>query len=84
MAKKRRDDEVSGLDRVINLMEQAPAGMHDIEPPKGQLPPGLPEPLIELYARCDGMKMFLDTVEIVPARRHDADPGPLAVRDPRG
>lgn len=69
MAKKRRDDEVSGLDRVINLMEQDPAGMHDIEPPTGQLPPGLPEPLIELYARCNGMKMFLDTVEIVPA--HD-------------
>ena len=28
----------------------------------------MPEPLIELYARCDGMRMFLDTVEIVPPR----------------
>jgi Tfp pilus assembly protein PilF len=68
MAKKRRDDEVSGLDRVITLMDGAPAGLHDIEPPSPELPKGLPEPLIELYARCDGMRMFLDTVEIVPAR----------------
>ena len=68
MAKNRRDDEVSGLDRVIALMEQAPAGLHDIEPPSPALPKGLPEPLIELYARCDGMRMFLDTVEIVAPR----------------
>ena len=68
MAKKRHDDEVSGLDRVIALMEQAPAGLHDIEPPSPSLPKGLPEPLIELYARCDGMRMFLDTVVIVPPR----------------
>ena len=66
MAKKR--DEVSGIDRVMTLMDQAPAGLHDIEPPSRELPKGLPEPLIELYARCDGMKMFLDTVEIVPPR----------------
>jgi hypothetical protein len=68
MAKKRRDDEVSGLDRVLVLMDQAPAGLHDVDPPSPSLPKGLPEPLIELYARCDGMRMFLDTVEIVPPR----------------
>jgi len=66
MAKKH--DEVSGLDRVLVLMDQAPAGFHDVDPPSPSLPKGLPEPLIELYARCDGMKMFLDTVEIVPPR----------------
>lgn len=68
MAKKRREDDVSGLDRVLGLLEQAPAGLHDVEPAAPELPTGMPEPLIELYARCDGLRLYLDTVEIVPAR----------------
>ena len=39
--------------------------MHDVEPPSPQLPSGLPAPLIELYARCDGARLYLDTVELV-------------------
>jgi len=68
MGKKRRDDELDGLDRVLALLDDAPAGLHDVEPPGEELPTGLPAPLIELYARCDGLRMYLDTVEIVPAR----------------
>ena len=71
MAKKRREDESpSGLDRVFRLLEDdtSAAGLHDVEPPGPELPSGMPAPLIELYARCDGVRMFLDTVEIGPAR----------------
>ncbi|CAN5915410.1 hypothetical protein BH11MYX3_BH11MYX3_35480 [soil metagenome] len=67
MAKKRRDDD-HGLDRIIGVLEAAPPGLHDLDPPGPNLPKGLPEPLIELYARCDGGRIFLDTVEILPAR----------------
>lgn len=67
MARRRREEDGAGLDRVFALLEDAPAGLHDVAPTAKQLPPGLPEPLIELYARCDGARMFLDTVEIVPS-----------------
>jgi len=52
---------------VLGLLEDAPAGLHDMDPPTAQLPPGLPEGLIELYARCDGARLFLDAIELVPA-----------------
>lgn len=67
MARRRRDEDGAGLDRVFALLEDAPAGLHDVAPTAARLPPGLPEPLIELYARCDGARMFLETVEIVPS-----------------
>lgn len=67
MAKKRREED-SGLDRVLGRLEEAVPGLHDVEPPGPEIPKGLPEPLIELYARCDGLRMFIDTLEIVPAR----------------
>jgi len=68
VAKKRRDDDQSGLDRVFAILEDALPGLHDVDAPSAALPPGLPPPLIELYARCDGARIFLDTVEIAPAR----------------
>lgn len=69
MAKKRRGDEegLSGLDRVFGRLEDAPAGLHDLDPPADRLPTGLPEPLIDLYARCDGGRLFLDAIEILPS-----------------
>ncbi|HWO17456.1 MAG TPA: tetratricopeptide repeat protein [Kofleriaceae bacterium] len=67
MARRRRDEGGGGLDRVLGLLEDAPAGLHDMDPPTAQLPPGLPEGLIELYARCDGARLFLDAIELVPA-----------------
>jgi len=65
----------SGLDRVFALLEAAPAGLHDVEPPAAELPSGLPEPLIELYARCDGARLFLDTVELAPSAEVVEDAG---------
>jgi tetratricopeptide (TPR) repeat protein len=68
MARRRRDEEgVGGLDRVFALLEDAPPGLHDLDPPAERLPVGLPEGLIDLYARCDGARLFLDTIELVPS-----------------
>jgi Tfp pilus assembly protein PilF len=72
VAKKRRKDErsdggPSGLDRVFAALDAAPAGLHDLTPPAEQLPSGLPEPLIDLYARCDGLRLYLDSVELRPS-----------------
>jgi tetratricopeptide (TPR) repeat protein len=72
VASKRRKDErgdggPSGLDRVLAQLDAAPAGLHDVAPPARSLPSGLPEPLIDFYARCDGARLFLDTVELVPS-----------------
>jgi len=52
---------------VFGLLEDAPAGLHDVDPPAERLPVGLPEGLIELYARCDGARLFLDTIELLPS-----------------
>jgi Tfp pilus assembly protein PilF len=68
MAKKRRgggEDEHDALSRVFALLEEAPPGLHDVEPPAAKLPTGLPPALIELYAHCDGVRLFIDAVEIV-------------------
>ncbi|HEY1557168.1 MAG TPA: hypothetical protein VGF94_20170 [Kofleriaceae bacterium] len=64
---KRRDDE-EPLDRVFRALADAPPGLHDVADPEDDLPPGLPEPLIELYARTGGARLFIDTLELVPAR----------------
>jgi tetratricopeptide (TPR) repeat protein len=83
VARKRRNDEggdgPSGLDRVFALLDEAPAGLHDVAAAAPQLPSGLPEALIELYARCDGARLYLDSVEIWPSaevdRRRGGDGG---------
>ena len=72
MAKRRRNDERGDggpgtLDRVLALLDDAPAGLHDVEPPAARLPSGLPEPLIDFYARCDGARLFIDSVELAPS-----------------
>jgi len=69
VAKKRRTDErgdggPSGLDRVLEALDAAPAGLHDVAAPAAMLPSGLPEPLIDFYARCDGARLFIDSVEL--------------------
>lgn len=68
MARRRRDDDQSALEnlgRVFEKLAEATPGMHDLEPPAAALPPGLPEPLIALYAHCDGGRLFVETIEIV-------------------
>jgi hypothetical protein len=63
MAKRRSESDP--LDRVFELLDEATPGIHDVIPPSGDLPVGLPAPLIELYARCDGARVFSDTLEIL-------------------
>jgi tetratricopeptide (TPR) repeat protein len=64
MAKRRREDDVGALERAFARLDEAPPGLHDLEPPAARLPPGLPDGLIELYALCDGGRLFLDTIEL--------------------
>lgn len=71
MTRQRSDERADGglemLDRVFERLDAAPAGLHDVAPPADQLPSGLPEPLIELYARCDGARLFFDSMELAPS-----------------
>lgn len=68
MANKRRVD-VDSLDRVFAQLHNAVPGLHDIDAPNDSLPSGLPAPLIDLYAYCDGARVFVDSLEIAPS--HD-------------
>src|SRR5437868_1605071 len=67
MAKKRSDD-VDPLDRIFAAFDEAPPGLHDVDPAASELPPGLPPALIDLYARCDGARLFVDALEIGASR----------------
>lgn len=73
MARRRRDESPGGLDRVFASLEDAPAGLHDVAPPAAELPKGLPEALIELYARCDGARLYLDAIELLPSAQVTMD-----------
>lgn len=80
MAKKRRIDDRSdggpdGLDRVLAQLAEAPPGLHEVEPPSPRLPSGLPPALIDLYARCDGMRLYRARVVLRPADAVDARDG---------
>jgi hypothetical protein len=65
MGKKR--DQLDPLDRLFELLDEAPPGLHDVDAPSDRLPSGLPTPLIELYARCDGARIFVDALHLVPS-----------------
>jgi Tfp pilus assembly protein PilF len=65
MARKR--DEGDPLDRIFAKLYDAPPGLHDVDPPAEELPSGLPAPLIELYARCDGARIFVESLELLPS-----------------
>jgi hypothetical protein len=71
---KRRDDG-DPLDRIFAKLTDAPPGLHDIDAPAEELPTGLPGPLIELYARCDGARIFVESLEILPSHAVTLDNG---------
>jgi tetratricopeptide (TPR) repeat protein len=74
MARSRGDD-LDPLDRVFARLDDAPPGLHDVDPPSDELPAGLPAALIDLYARCDGARIFVDSLEIAPAAAVEEDAG---------
>jgi hypothetical protein len=74
MAKKRADD-VDPLDRLFETLDDAPPGLHDVDPARAELPPGLPPALIDLYARCDGARLFIDSLELLPSFEVEFDNG---------
>jgi len=65
MAKKRGDGDP--LDRIFDALDEAPPGLHDIEPPADEIQVGLPGALIELYGHCDGARLFVDSLELAPS-----------------
>src|SRR6478672_2054343 len=73
MAKKRDDGEP--LDRLFAKLDDAPPGLHDVDPPADNLPSGLPAPLIELYARCDGARIFTESLELLPSHEVQLENG---------
>lgn len=75
MAKRRHDEDVGGYDRVFDQLAAAPVALHEVAPPAATLPSGLPEPLIELYARCDGGRLFGERI-VLRAAREVATPTP--------
>lgn len=74
MAKKRADD-VDPLDRIFTILDEATPGLHVVDTPIKELPSGLPAPLIDLYARCDGARIFVDTLQILPSAEVNEDNG---------
>lgn len=73
MARRSSRDEAT-LDRVIDALDDAPAGLHELAPRLDELPAGLPGPLIELYARCDGGRLFIDSIELRGSQEVARDP----------
>jgi tetratricopeptide (TPR) repeat protein len=72
---KKRGGQTDPLDRVFEFLDDAPPGLHDVDPPADELPSGLPGPLIELYARCDGARIFVDTLELAASADVELDAG---------
>jgi hypothetical protein len=64
---KRRADDVDPLDRLFEALDDAAPGVHDVAQASAELPAGLPEALIDLYARCDGARLYVDSLELSPA-----------------
>ncbi len=66
MSDKRGGDGES-LDRIFRTLGNALPGLHDLDPPNERLPSGLPAPLIALYGHCDGGRVYVDSLHIVPS-----------------
>jgi hypothetical protein len=61
-----KTDDEGRIDRVLEQLAEAPAGLHDVGAPAETFPAGWPAPLRELYAACDGGRLFLESIELVP------------------
>jgi tetratricopeptide (TPR) repeat protein len=71
MAKKRRglEDDLGDttLDRIDRVLEQWPAGLHDLGEPARDLPLDWPTQLVDVYMTWNGARLFSEAIELVPA-----------------
>jgi hypothetical protein len=72
---KKRADQVDPLGRIFERLDEAPPGLHDVDPATDELPTALPDALIELYTYCNGARIFVDTLEILPPEELEAESG---------
>ena len=56
-----RDENVDPMFRSAEIAR----ALRVSPPATPDLPPGLPAPLIDLYARCDGARVYVDSLELV-------------------
>ena len=81
MAKRGEPTDDGGSIAILELLDAGPAGAPRRRAADRDLPVGLPAPLIELYARCDGAAHLpRHARDRAVARGHHADAGALAVR----
>ena len=68
----RRGDELdevddTPIDRLVAALEAAPAGLHDLDEPTGDLPLEWPASLGDVYLAFDGARLFHEELVLVPA-----------------
>ncbi|HRC59168.1 MAG TPA: hypothetical protein PKU97_24765, partial [Kofleriaceae bacterium] len=69
---RRRIAAEAPLDRIAELLEEAPAGLHDLRPAEGGV--DVPAQLAELYVLAGCGTLFHETVELfAPAELHRDD-----------
>jgi Tfp pilus assembly protein PilF len=66
----RRDEldeqEDTPIDRLVAALEAAPAGLHDLEEPTGDLPTEWPASLGDVYLAFDGARLFHEELLLQP------------------
>ncbi len=70
MARRGRpsgDDAETTIERIERVLERWPAGMHDLGEPGTATPLDWPATLQELYMTWDGLRLFGEAIELVPA-----------------
>lgn len=73
MPRRRKGDDAD-LERVFDALDAAQPGLHDIDESR-DIPLGVPEPLVLLYARCGGARLYVDALELVPPDDVELDNG---------
>lgn len=70
MAKKGKgpgSEDDGPLDRIERALERWPAGLHDLGEPARHLPVDWPLPLVDVYMVWDGLRLFSEAIELLPA-----------------
>ena len=71
--RSRRGDEETTVDRISDALDRAPAGLHDLAEPTGDVPLEWPSELADVYFAFDGARLFSEAIVLFPAREVDRD-----------